>query len=145
LEVAERPTKPVSTAVPTKKNSDKQTVVREPERNLPQTRDFPPAREAGLEGFFDSNRPARWRAQPWGRRDVGEIWYRLGDGLWVDMVMILLTVIGVVWVVANFDAVTTIIAAGIGKLLQTLIGLFLVVCLIVGVVLLFSNRRRRFF
>lgn len=69
---------------------------------------------------------------------------RLSSLPWLDIIMILLTVIGVVWVIVNFDAITTIIAAAIGKLIQSLIGLVLVVAVIVGLVLL-TRRGRRFF
>lgn len=62
---------------------------------------------------------------------------------WVDIIMILLTVAGVVWVIVNFDAITVIIAAAIGKLVQSLISILLVVALIVGIVLLFSRGRWR--
>jgi hypothetical protein len=62
---------------------------------------------------------------------------------WVDIIMILLTVAGVVWVIVNFDAITVIIAAAIGKLVQSLISILLIVALIVGIVLLFSRGRWR--
>ena len=63
---------------------------------------------------------------------------------WLDIIMIALTIIGVVWVIANFDAVTIILCAGICKLLQTLMGWLLVIAVIAGLVLLISRGRRRF-
>lgn len=63
---------------------------------------------------------------------------------WLDIIMILLTVCGIIWVIANFDAVTVIIAAAIGKLLQSVIGLLMIVAVIVGLVLILSRRRWRY-
>ena len=56
--------------------------------------------------------------------------------------MILLTVIGIVSVIVNFDAVTLAIASVIAFFLQKVVSLFLIIALIVGAVLLFTRRRR---
>jgi hypothetical protein len=56
--------------------------------------------------------------------------------------MITLTVIGIIWVIANFDAVTVIIAAGIGKLMQYAIGLVCLVGIIALAAFIFRRRGR---
>lgn len=97
------------------------------------------------DGFFGGNQPVRQRQRPV-RQHLGSgsgfSWDWVANVPWVDIVMILLTVIGIVSVIVNFDAVTLAIASVIAFFLQKVVSLFLIIALIVGAVLLFTRRRR---
>ena len=95
------------------------------------------------DGFFGGNQPVSQRQRPVRQRvGRGFSWDWLANVPWLDVVMILLTVIGIVSVIVNFDAVTLAIASVIAFLLQKVVSLFLIIALIVGAVLLFTRRRR---
>lgn len=140
-----KPAAPAKSAVPTLDPAER-VMPPEPVR-MPQDDEI----STDLAGFFGGGEavpvPEKPRRRSGPRFPVpqgGGFMDRLATLPWVDIIMILLTIAGVAWVVANFDAVTLIIAAAIGWLLQSLIGLFLIVCAIVAAVLIFSRRGRRF-
>ena len=101
--------------------------------------------EAGFFGGTAGSGSSRTPRQRVSAPGAGFSLSRLATLPWVDIIMIALTVIGVIFVVVNFDAVTTIIAAFIAQLLQSVLGFLLVAALIVGGVILLNwwLRRRR--
>lgn len=111
-------------------------------RSTQQTVRLTPA-SSSEDGFFGGNQPVSQRQRPVRQRvGRGFSWDWLANVPWLDVVMILLTVIGIVSVIVNFDAVTLAIASVIAFLLQKVVSLFLIIALIVGAVLLFTRRRR---
>lgn len=101
--------------------------------------------EAGFFGGTAGSGSSRTPRQRVSAPGAGFSLSRLATLPWVDIIMIALTVIGVIFVVVNFDAVTTIIAAFIAQLLQSVLGFLLIAALIVGGVILLNwwLRRRR--
>ena len=127
---------------------EREETVTPPERvRLPQDDELP-TDLSGCFGGRDSEvlpqNPRPRSTHRFSMPGIGSIRDRLAVWPWVDIIMILLTIAGVVWVIVNFDAVTMIIAVGIGKLLQSLIGLIMIVGAIVLAVVILSRRGRRF-
>ena len=61
---------------------------------------------------------------------------------WLDIIMILLTLAGVGWVIANFDAVTLLLFVGICKIMQWLIVLLIIAAILLVLFFMFTSRRR---
>lgn len=64
---------------------------------------------------------------------------------WMDIIMILATLAGIIYVAVNFDAVTTSLFRGIAAILPIIIAILIIILIIAGIIMYFSLRRRRRF
>ena len=107
-----------------------------------------PERTEYSDGEFGSDiSPERGKSRSRRRRETygGRRWggVNLSSVPWMDIIMILATVVGIILVAVNFDTVTNSLFIAIASILPIILGILLTVAVIAGIIIYLGSRRRR--